>query len=244
MPRLMDLLEYMAAPGLEHVWLLLDIKVRHKWPSIVIILNQVQLDNDADTLIRLIASTIASVAPPSTTPWNKRIVLGCWAAKYLPLCAQHLPTYPITHIGFSIPYARQFLSVPNVSFNILQKSLLAPIIGTRFLKDAKRHGRPVYDWTVDEDSMMRWSIKQGLDGVITDDPKRFLEVCDEWVQGKRELQITFKQWLLAAWINVMVMIFGILFWWKYGRSGAAKEQQKGRKSTKASSEAPTKCLEQ
>lgn len=27
MPRLIDLLEYMARPGVEHVWVLLDIKV-------------------------------------------------------------------------------------------------------------------------------------------------------------------------------------------------------------------------
>ena len=28
MPRFLDLLEYLASPGLEHIWLLLDIKVR------------------------------------------------------------------------------------------------------------------------------------------------------------------------------------------------------------------------
>lgn len=30
MPRLVDLLEYLAQPGLEEIWLLLDIKVRRK----------------------------------------------------------------------------------------------------------------------------------------------------------------------------------------------------------------------
>lgn len=29
MPRLKDLLQYMATPGLEDIWLLLDIKVKH-----------------------------------------------------------------------------------------------------------------------------------------------------------------------------------------------------------------------
>lgn len=28
MPRLVDLLEYLAQPGQEHIWVLLDIKVR------------------------------------------------------------------------------------------------------------------------------------------------------------------------------------------------------------------------
>lgn len=30
MPRLIDLLEYLAQPGLEDIWVLLDIKVRLK----------------------------------------------------------------------------------------------------------------------------------------------------------------------------------------------------------------------
>lgn len=29
MPRLLDILEYLRQPGLEHIWVLLDIKVRN-----------------------------------------------------------------------------------------------------------------------------------------------------------------------------------------------------------------------
>lgn len=61
MPRLKDLLKYLASPGVENVWLLLDIK----------------LDNDADTVMRLIAETVASVKP--SRPWESRVVLGVWA---------------------------------------------------------------------------------------------------------------------------------------------------------------------
>jgi len=61
MPRLKDLLEYLATPGLEDIWLMFDIK----------------LDDDADDVIRLIAATLADVKP--STPWNQRILLGCWA---------------------------------------------------------------------------------------------------------------------------------------------------------------------
>ncbi|KAL9132149.1 MAG: hypothetical protein Q9217_000083 [Psora testacea] len=175
--------------------------------------------------MRTISETIASIAPSPTKPWNKRIVLGCWAAKYLPLCAQYLPTFPITHIGFSISYARQFLSAPNVSFNMLQRSLIVPIFGARFLRDAKAKGRPVYDWSVNEESMMNWSIKQGLDGVITDDPKRFLEVCEEWESGKRDVEISLKQWMSILWVYLMVLIFGIIFWWKYGRDGTSRKRK-------------------
>lgn len=64
--------------------------------------------------------------------------------------------------------------------------------------------------------MMRWSISKKLDGVITDDPKRFLEVCDDWEHGRRKVNITWSQWMGILWINFMVLIFGAIFWWKYG----------------------------
>ena len=177
--------------------------------------------------MRLIAETIATVAPNSLKPWNQRIVLGCWAAKFIPLCAKYLPTFAITYIGFSLAYARQFLSVPNVSFNILQQTLLSPYFGPRFLRDAKAKGRPVYDWTVNEVAMMRWSISKGLDGVITDDPKKFLEVCDDWERGKREITIPWKSLTMIAWINFMVVVFGSIFWWKHGRMD--RQQMKKKK---------------
>lgn len=46
--------------------------------------------------------------------------------------------------------------------------------------------------------MMKWCIARGLDGVITDDPKRFLEVCDEWEQGRREIRMSVGQWMMIA----------------------------------------------
>ncbi len=81
MPRLKDILEYLSSPGLEHIWLLLDIKV--PWPSLTEPMRRDRvnewrkIDNDADDVMRLIASTIAEVKPSS--PWEGRVVLGCWA---------------------------------------------------------------------------------------------------------------------------------------------------------------------
>lgn len=81
MPRLKDLLEYLATPGLEDIWVLLDIKV--PWPSLHKAMKKnriderIKLDDNADDVIRLIATTIAEVNP--SKPWNQRILLGCWA---------------------------------------------------------------------------------------------------------------------------------------------------------------------
>lgn len=81
MPRLKDLLEYVAQPGLEDIWVLLDIKV--PWPSLVEPLKGgridrwAKLDNHAEDVFRLIAATLAETKP--SRPWNQRILLGCWA---------------------------------------------------------------------------------------------------------------------------------------------------------------------
>ena len=201
MPKLKDVLEYLAQPGLEEIWLLLDIK----------------LDNDADAIMRLIASTIASVPPPERKAWNERVLLGCWAAKYLPLAMKYLPGFPITHIGFSVSYARHFFHVPNVSFNMLLPMLIAPG-GSRFLRDAReKHRREVYAWTVNDRDKMEWCIRRKLDGVITDDPKLFLQVCDEFDDEARtpRPELTVRHYLdimrIYIWVSIMALIYGKYF---------------------------------
>jgi tubulin gamma len=97
--------------------------------------------------MRLIGSAIASVRPSPNKPWSSRIVLGIWAAKYLPLCSRYLPGFSISHIGFSLLYATHFFSVPNVSFNLLQGVLMTPW-GRAFTRKAQCDKRPVYAWTV------------------------------------------------------------------------------------------------
>jgi phosphatidylglycerol phospholipase C len=52
--------------------------------------------------------------------------------------------------------------------------------GRKFLADAKEAGRAVFVWTVNDESLMRWSIEQGVDAVLTDDPELFLQVCEGW----------------------------------------------------------------
>lgn len=195
MPRLMDLLFYLAQPGNEHVWLVLDIK----------------MDNDADAIMRLIASTMASVAPHPKKPWNTRVVLGCWAAKYIPLASEYLPGFPITHIGFSLCYAAQFFKVPNVSFNMLIQILMAPG-GKRFIRKCKAAKRPVLAWTVNTEDKMRWCIRNEIDGVLTDDPKLFLEVCDRYdgVGGDRE-GLSWAVWVEVVKIWLFAIVFGCLY---------------------------------
>ena len=67
MPRLKDLLEYLASPGLEEIWVLLDIK----------------LDNPIEEVFRLIAKTLDEVAPSPNRAWRDRVLMGCWGVSTL-----------------------------------------------------------------------------------------------------------------------------------------------------------------
>jgi phosphatidylglycerol phospholipase C len=160
MPRLVDLLEYLNQPEAEHTWIMLDIK----------------RDDDVNEMLRNVALAIESV-PPVSKAWNQRILLCCWNAKYISLCNKYLPTFRIAHVGWSIVYASYLKKLPNISFSMLHYSLASPL-GRFFMHDLRRDGTPLFVWTVNEEDWMVWSIRRGLDGVITDDPKLFLEVCD------------------------------------------------------------------
>lgn len=217
MPRLADLLEYLVQPGLEDIWVMLDIKVCCPCRGVQAQTNTVQLDNDADDVMRLIGDTVASVQPSPSRPWQSRIVLGCWAAKYLPLCSRYLPGFPISHIGFSTLIASYFFTVPNVSFNMAQAILMNPW-GRLFIRKAQNDGRPVYAWTVNEESRMRWDIRHGLDGVVTDDPKLFLEVRKSWHEGMKD-GVTVLTWLDVWRMNFFCLIYTVLFQCMFGFQG-------------------------
>nr|OQO18025.1 hypothetical protein B0A51_14108 [Rachicladosporium sp. CCFEE 5018] len=196
MPRLGDLLEYLAEPELEDTWLLLDIK----------------LDNDAEKVMKLIASTLAEHPASESNPWTSRVMLGIWAAKFLPLALKYLPDFPVMHIGFSVAYARHFFTVPNVGFNMLLPILIAPG-GKKFIADAKADQRQVLAWTVNERDKMEWCIRRGLDGVITDDPKMFLEIEKSFDEQSKEpfVPISWKGMFdvgrIWLWIMIMFSIY-------------------------------------
>lgn len=197
MPRLNDLLEYLAQPGMEEIWILLDIK----------------LDNDADDIMRLIASTIASVKPSPKRRWEERIVLGIWAAKYLPLASEYSPGFPVMHIGFKLSYARYFLSVQHVGFNMLLPILMAPG-GRAFIRDCQeKYHRPLLAWTVNEQDKMEWCIRRRIDGVITDDPSMFLEVCDKHDEYSKEPLIPIGFWSCVQLLRIYIMV--TCLWWLF-----------------------------
>ncbi|KAJ0295807.1 hypothetical protein COL516b_012225 [Colletotrichum fioriniae] len=163
MPRLEDLLGLLAEEGRGGGWVLLDIKT----------------DDPPAELLGRVADVLAST--PGPVPWNERIVFGCWNQPYITHVRTILPNYPISLISWSPLYARNFLTPkqPNLSFNMFQKSLVGPV-GKLFIRDVKKNHRQLFVWTVNDEEWMEWSIRAGADGVITDDPELFREVCKRW----------------------------------------------------------------
>ena len=138
------------------------------------------------------------------------MVLGCWAAKYLPLAHTHLPGFPISHIGFSTSYARQFFDMPNVSFNMLCPILQAPG-GRKFIREVQALKRPIFAWTVNVEEKMEWCIRRKLDGVLTDDPKLFRQVCERYDDKQPERRMPLKHFLAAVRIWLFALLFGSLY---------------------------------
>jgi hypothetical protein len=56
---------------------------------------------------------------------------------------------------------------------------------------------------------MKWSIYKGADGVITDDSKKYLEVCEKY-QGERVHQ-TVSSLMMVVLLNVLVAVFSVVF---------------------------------
>jgi phosphatidylglycerol phospholipase C len=197
-PRLADLLRYLAEEGNEHIWVFLDIK----------------LGNDADDIMRLIASTLSSNAPQASSSWNERVVLGLWAAKYLSPAQQYLPGFPMMHIAFSVTYARQFLDVANVGFNMMFYALIMPG-GKRFLRDAQQvYKRKVLSWTINGEDHMKWCIRKGLDGVVTDEVEKYLEVADRFDEDREkepylpvELKVLWAAFKSFVWVKILLVFY-------------------------------------
>ncbi|KAJ8127521.1 hypothetical protein O1611_g6115 [Lasiodiplodia mahajangana] len=191
MPRLVDLLEYLNEPIAEHAWLLLDIKT----------------DDDAGELLTAIAAAITSV-PATKRPWTERVMLGPWDADWFGKCLRLLPDFPVALIAFSPDYASAMLPVPNLNFNLYNHSF-ATSRGSRFIARAQEKHRLLFSWSDNSDEQMSRSIRNEVDGVITDDPFRFAELCAQWdVKEVRERasQSTLKGTILWVIINVLVIV--------------------------------------
>lgn len=163
-------------------------------------------------------------------------------APYIELCKEYLAGFPTAFIGWSLLYGSWLLREPNVSFNILQQSLVG-LPGWLFLKAARKAERNVYTWTVNEEEWMEWSIRKGVDGVITDDPELFLEVCrrcGEVDSGSASALAPrrppsrlrrIRQYIAVAQIQILTMFLTVMLFFKSGATARKQRRKQQRKRT-------------
>lgn len=99
--------------------------------------------------------------------------------------------------------------------------------GQRFIHDAQVADRAVYAWTVNKESGWRWCTKKQLDGVITDEPKLFMDFCRDY-QGALEKEegtrqgFSWKEIKSFVIINLFVWLFELMFGSGFGFHAAEK----------------------
>ena len=130
------------------------------------------------------------------------------------LCHKHLPGFPVTNVGFSPTYSRNFLTMPNTSFVMLYPTLVSPS-GRKFIRTVKTQQRQIYAWTVNDEKGLDWCVKKGVDGIITDEVERFFAVC---AASEEKASYRWSLALLVQFIlvNFWVAVFDVIFPRRYG----------------------------
>jgi phosphatidylglycerol phospholipase C len=85
--------------------------------------------------------------------------------------------------------------------------------GNAFLREVRQANRSIFLWTVNNEEWMKWSIFKGVDGVITDDPKKYLEICDNY--GGEKVKLQLKSWGSVIFINILAAFISLLFRTRY-----------------------------
>lgn len=103
--------------------------------------------------------------------------------------------------------------------------------GNALLQEVKKKkpDRSILLWTVNEESWMKWSIRQEVDGVITDDPKKYLEVCKSYNKLEK-LRHSWESWKAIFWMHMMALVFGLAFRLKHGLWVDVKKVRKNPES--------------
>jgi phosphatidylglycerol phospholipase C len=96
---------------------------------------------------------------------------------------------------------------------MLQKVMVGPF-GNAFLRDARKANRLMFFWTVNEEAWMKWSIRKEVDGVITDDPKKYLEVVEKY-QGEK-IHLPLRSWGPLIWKTMLAAVFSLVFRYRHG----------------------------
>ena len=139
------------------------------------------------------------------------IILFLSQAEWVGACFRYLPGFPVVLLTPSPAYASSMLAVPNLHFGLLNYSFAAGGRDVQFISRARnqqQRGRMIFSWSDNADQWMARSIRNGVDGVITDDPRRFIELCSQWDDARvREGAGRWTLWELVFWMGITINVW-------------------------------------
>ncbi|EIW61594.1 PLC-like phosphodiesterase [Trametes versicolor FP-101664 SS1] len=153
-----DTIKLLMRPENRHVKFNVDVKVQNKPAHLFTLMHK-----------------IISAQPDWETTLAPRILLGLWHPSFLPHAKAQLPYCRRSYIGSDIAVARKFFWDSCDVFSI-KFSTLGMADGAKFRKDCKQAGKRVMAWTVNEPEHMVEAVRWGIDVIITDTTKTWLDL--------------------------------------------------------------------
>ncbi|PRP80310.1 aqualysin 1 [Planoprotostelium fungivorum] len=203
-----------------HTTQTIDFMLKHEH----LILNvDVKMDNDPELLFSLMDEIMRQKCD-NIQLLGGRIVLGLWHPKFIRAAKKHLYYTRLSHIGFSVRFARRWFWDDCESFSIHFAALITSG-GKEFMDDCRSAGKKMMSWTVNTRQEMITSTKWRLQAVMTDDYKNLArlqhDVSHDWEKVKREITgwPNGKDWLYYLVMRYFFFdLLGIFFiLWMGGR---------------------------
>jgi len=180
-PTFDQTIELLMKPENRHALFNVDVKV---W-------------NDPARLFRLMHATI-SAQPGWETALAPRIILGLWHPRFLPAALEHVPYLQRAHIGLSPDIAREFFWDTCDSFSMNFRSLCT-VAGEKFRRDCAAAGKKVMVWTVNEPHQMIECVRWGVDSILTDTTKTWLDIRKTLEQDTNKTEQYGRMFLWTDW---------------------------------------------
>ncbi|OBZ70078.1 Phosphatidylglycerol phospholipase C [Grifola frondosa] len=157
-PTFAQTVELLMKPENRHVKFNVDVKVQNKPAHLFALMHD-----------------IISAHTDWETELAPRILLGLWHPSFVPHAKAHLPYCRRSYIGVSTAVAREYFWDSCDVFSI-KFSALAMADGVKFRNECKQAGKQVMAWTVNEPVHMVEAARMGIDVIITDVTKTWLNL--------------------------------------------------------------------
>ena len=97
---------------------------------------------------------------------------------------------------------------------MMQVSLVSPR-GRGFIQEVQAHRQQILSWTVNDEKNIDWCIRREMDGLITDNVPKALEMCETY-REERRYYWSMHMVLGLLKLNFWIYLFGFVFRRRYG----------------------------